>query len=1057
MNWRAGRLLRRVFGTAVTNIILFGLVLCAPLCAFAADAGAVFTGHWGSASESRIKSLIAERSNVSSEDIEAAAALDLAIYYAVGRQAEPLQSSTEIAELGRYLAAPIGEGLKADLLTAVTLKSLRDKDLSGLMSARARYHAQSENPLGRYALAYGYGRILQSLALHGAAHDVFTDILTQEEFQSLAQFSRDHADILLRLSDLALAQQDPKQALNHAKDAALAYHYFVGQNDLKREDTSYFRRQLALKSAAAFAGVGDIETAAQKADTVLQDGKAVHDYPVIFAAGILLGELAVQKGDFAAALSRFRDVRESPYFTAQNPLGARLYDGLAAANEGQGRLARALEMFKYANQNRAQAERDLSAKRSLYLSSQTISPRPLTDLPIKYQGDIGPAGGLSDDVQMISGAPITLSAAPANPPVSAQSEALKHVNAIILFGGFLAISGLLIAGVSFIRLRQARRELEFSHEKLQNSQQRERDSNQKSQEDLRALKFADEAKKAFLANVSHEIRTPMSGVLGLADVLRRTTRLGARQQEIVDTIYHSSQGVVSLLGDVLDYSKIESGTFELNISQASVRVMAENVAALMCDEARQKNIEILIRCAPDLPETLPVDIGRLRQVLINLVQNAVKFTEKGYVIINVDAARSEDDMRLKIQVLDTGIGISDADQPRLFDDFFQLDQGRSRKYGGTGLGLSISKKLMQAMEGDLTVRSQLGKGSVFTLELKIELPAKMPLDNVAPVAPIFASGRVLVIDHLSPRLKIMSAQLKHWGLSCRTTQRPKDAIAGMLAAARGGNAFDAVIIDAGSLGQPSTGTQDFIAQMKSEAELSDLPIILLQHLTQIRAEDSASVTEKVAKPVRSDALLQALKSHMQTHLSPEAKVIDGGAPLRQKRPRPIAAAPRPERNQSRILIAEAETAVRHVMKNFLEDKSIELHTARDGEEALEAAKTIDFDIIFMDVQLRKLDGFLVTRALRAFEKETDADRTPVICLSAYALGADEQLAKIVGMDDFLVKPLSHDSLDIMVTKWAAIKADLRAAKAAQLKAEKRSRLIDPMVKPLKTKPAFKAA
>ena len=275
-------------------------------------------------------------------------------------------------------------------------------------------------------------------------------------------------------------------------------------------------------------------------------------------------------------------------------------------------------------------------------------------------------------------------------------------------------------------------------------------------------------------------------------------------------------------------------------------------------------------------------------------------------------------------------------------------------------------------------------------------------------------------------------------------------------AAKTGKPFDAVVIDASSFSGPSGGAA-FTDRVQSHAQLRDVPVFLLQHLTQIKSAKPHDVTEQIAKPVRSDALLQVLKSNLGMHLSPEFKEIDAGAPLRQKRPRPITAAPPPQRVKSRILIAEADTAARQIMQSFLKNKSIEIHCARDGEEALEAAKTIDFDIIFMDAQLRKLDGFLVTRALRAHEKEKNADRTPIICLSAFALGADEQLAKIVGMDDFLVKPLSRKNLDMMVKKWAAIKTDIRTAKAARLKAEKAAKVIDPMVKPLKTKSSAKAA
>ncbi len=276
-------------------------------------------------------------------------------------------------------------------------------------------------------------------------------------------------------------------------------------------------------------------------------------------------------------------------------------------------------------------------------------------------------------------------------------------------------------------------------------------------------------------------------------------------------------------------------------------------------------------------------------------------------------------------------------------------------------------------------------------------------------------------------------QLKAWGLSCTVARCAADGVNGLLHAAQSGHAFDAVIVDGRCVGEGANG---FVAKIKAHGAVADTPILLLSNLHNT---ETAGVSETVSKPVTARALLSALGAALNTEIKPN--ILPS--------PRPVAVAPAPERTVRRVLLAEANPATRHVIQTFLGDKSIQLHSVEDGEQALENATTIDFDLIFMDVQLRKLDGFLATRGVRNHEEKMGTIRTPIICLTPHALGADKELAVAVGMDDFLVKPLTPQALDEIMDKWSGVKADVRKAKSAQEAARKKGAKIDPMVMPFK--------
>lgn len=646
-----------------------------------------------------------------------------------------------------------------------------------------------------------------------------------------------------------------------------------------------------------------------------------------------------------------------------------------------------------------------------------------------------------------------------------------------MIGAGLAICGLLLALIGHIRYNRSREELLDITESLTESEAAARRQILQAKMEVEAAKKSNAAMSAFLANISHSIRTPMNGVIGLTSALRDTTELDQRQSEIVDTIQSSGAAMMIILGDILDYSKIDSGLLELDISCVNLRRSIEDVTRLLAEQAREKKLDIYVRYAPDAAEIIEADSGRIRQVLTNLIENAIKFTPSGHVIINADvvengaasAAESGHNGTLKIEVLDTGVGISEAEQSKIFEDFTQLDSSRNKRYSGSGLGLSMARKIVEAMDGSLSVRSKEGEGSVFCLKL----PVGIAQENRVPALPIFKSGRVLIVDERPVGLKILSEQMKAWGLTPTVARSASSGISGLLHGKQAGTAFDAVIINQSCTRDVAEG-DSFADMLQREFSISKTPTILLSNLTEQGAADSQDYTYCVNKPSINQPLLQALKAAVPENYLAElaqGSKTELSEPLRgaktdalktdegegkqpaAKRVRPVAVADVPKRTARRILLAESNPATRHVIQTFLNDSSIHLHCVDDGDTALSSVKTIDFDLILMDAQLRKLDGFLTTRAIRGHEKEVGATRTPIICLSPYKLGADEDLALAVGMDDFLVKPLTHDALDVIMEKWGHVKTQIAADKSAKLKPVKK----DPMTAPLQSAPLRKAS
>ncbi|MEQ1931024.1 MAG: response regulator [Parvularculaceae bacterium] len=522
-----------------------------------------------------------------------------------------------------------------------------------------------------------------------------------------------------------------------------------------------------------------------------------------------------------------------------------------------------------------------------------------------------------------------------------------------------------------------------------------------------------EAKSMFLANMSHEIRTPMNGVLGMAELLAHTD-LDSRQRLYADTIHKSGAALLTIINDILDFSKIEAGRLELDLAPFDMRAAVEDVAALVAPRAQEKRLEIVVRVQPDLPTQFVGDAGRIRQVITNLVGNAVKFTNAGYVLIDVSGESTADRAALRVEVQDTGVGIDAEHVARIFDAFQQADATTTRQFGGTGLGLSISRRLVEAMGGQIGVKSAPGVGSTFWFTMTLAVHDRAPAQH----RPTFdAYGRrVLIVDDIEVNRRITAEQLAAWGFSPDTAASGQEALDALTAAAAAGKPYELTITD---FFMPEMDGEMLSRAIHANPLIASTPILVMSSVDQ---EGGAAAFRKIGvegylvKPVRSALLMQTVGDVLATR-RPAAPP----APAAVKPASPVAADPQTRGDQVRVLIAEDNDVNRLVLRHMLPPAEFDLLMTADGAEALHTFETRaeGFDIILMDVSMPVMDGYAATRAIRALEAAARRPRTPIVCLTAHVLSRDVDLSIEAGMDDFLAKPISQDRLHAVIYRWTA--------------------------------------